>query len=177
VRPEEYLVIGLGNPGRAYLATRHNIGQVFVDWLNYRPDCEQIPTLKPDCYMNLSGETIQKHLDYYKIPVSQIVVAHDDVDLPFGEVRLKTRGRDGGHKGVRSIIKFLETKNFYRIRFGIGRPDNPDFPLEKFVLAKFKCEEIEHFSTMFQEAKEILFSLPDPELETHHDIDPINRTV
>jgi PTH1 family peptidyl-tRNA hydrolase len=166
VKSDQHLVIGLGNPGREYLATRHNVGHVFVDWLKRQSDCSHLETLKPNCFMNLSGDAVQKHLDYYKIPVSQIVIAHDDIDLPFGEVRLKTRGRDGGHRGIRSVIKKLNTKHFFRIRFGIGRPENPEYPLEKFVLGKFNFEEIEHLPQMFQEAKELLLNLPvyEPEL-------------
>lgn len=157
-------IVGLGNPGRKYKRTRHNIGFMVVDellsrhqWkLNHKKfnghyslehyQGEKIILLQPQTYMNLSGESIKGLIDYYNIKIEDLLVIYDDLDLPVGKVRLREKGGHGGHNGVRSIIDHLRTKNFKRLRIGIGRPVKP-IPIIDYVLSSFSKEE-KHEATM-----------------------------
>lgn len=136
-----FLIFGLGNPGKKYQFTRHNIGTRVIDNLETL-NLENIVLVKPTTFMNESGKAVKTLYTRYKIQDTRyILVIHDDIDLPLGEIRIvKNRGA-GGHKGIESIIKELKTKNFIRFRIGIcpktGKPKNP----EKFVLQKFNKEE------------------------------------
>jgi len=116
------LIVGLGNPGKKYAKTRHNIGFRIVNALkesfNSARD-KEIVLLKPESFMNNSGKIIQEALVYYKIPAENLIVIHDEIDLPFGEIRVSENSSSAGHKGVQSIIDELKTKNFTRIRMGI----------------------------------------------------------
>ncbi len=134
------LIVGLGNPGREYEGSRHNIGFAAVDklagLLGAPPWKRQHEALvsrgrhgergyllaKPQTYMNASGRAVQKLLAYYRIPLAECLVVVDDMDLALGKIRQRERGSDGGHKGLRSIIEALGTQDFKRIRIGIGRP-------------------------------------------------------
>ncbi len=150
--------IGLGNPGPGYSDTRHNIGFMVVDrlaamleleinrhgfsglWNVVRIGEDKVFLLKPQTYMNRSGESVRKFLNYYKIPHTDIVVIHDDLDLVLGRIKLVKKGGSGGHRGVKSIIEALGTENFPRMKIGIGRPRyNED--IEKFVLTSFYPDE------------------------------------
>ena len=116
------LITGLGNPGKKYAKTRHNIGFRIINALkesfNSARD-KEIILLKPENFMNNSGKIIQEALAYYKIPAENLIVIHDEIDLPFGEIRVSEDSSSAGHKGVQSIIDELKTKNFTRIRMGI----------------------------------------------------------
>jgi PTH1 family peptidyl-tRNA hydrolase len=154
VADDRYLIVGLGNPGPRYAANRHNIGFAVVDLLAersssrfkaHRSRCEIVETrlaglavvlAKPLSYMNESGGPVNAAARFFKIPVDRIVVVHDELDLPFGTVRLKTGGGEGGHNGLRSTASALGSKDFARVRFGIGRP--PDFVLRDFAAAERK---------------------------------------
>ncbi|MBO9131302.1 aminoacyl-tRNA hydrolase [Bacillus sp. 165] len=149
------LIVGLGNPGREYALTRHNIGFIAVDELAHRwgislnqekfkglygsgvINGEKVILLKPLTYMNLSGECIRPLMDYYKIDIEDLVVIYDDLDLPVGRLRLRMKGSAGGHNGIKSMIAHLGTQEFNRIRIGIDRPKNgmkvPDYVLGRFV--------------------------------------------
>ncbi len=149
-----YLLIGLGNPGREYITTRHNIGFMLIDRLCVRLDARgmklqskaivistnyeerKIFLAKPQTYMNLSGQSVQGLLHFYKIPVENLLVAHDDIDLPFGTIRIRPAGGPGGQRGMASTIEKLGTKDFPRLRLGIGRPpgrmDPKDYVLQDF---------------------------------------------
>lgn len=154
------LIAGLGNPGSRYEATRHNVGFRVVDrWVERHggtswrekfeghvatfttDDGERVLLLKPMTFMNLSGHCVRATLSFYKLDPSQLLVVHDELDLPFGEIRLKQDGGDAGHNGVGSVIEQLGTDAFARLRFGIGRPaadfvgSGADFVLESFPLA------------------------------------------
>ena len=138
------LIVGLGNPGRKYKKTRHNIGFRVIDALKKALDVardKEIILLKPQTYMNKSGKEVKSLATKYKIPTTNIWVIHDDIDLPLGTIRVSKNIGSAGHKGVQSIIDELRTKNFSRIRIGIlpkaGKPKN----VEKFVLQKFTKEE------------------------------------
>jgi len=153
------LIVGLGNPGFKYQATRHNIGFLTLDKIadNYdisilvksfhacvgRGKIGNIPVLlaKPQTFMNLSGVSVRKCTDYFKIDLADLIVVHDDIDLPFGMIRIKAGGGHAGHKGLISIIEYLGNSEFIRLRVGIGKP--PDKLLvEKYVLETFTDEEM-----------------------------------
>ncbi len=134
------LIVGLGNPGKKYQKTRHNLGFRVVDELKSL-NLKNVTLAKPKTFMNLSGKAIKSLITNYKIPTTNIWVIHDDIDLPLGKIRISKGRGAAGHKGVESIIKELKTKNFVRFRIGIypktGKPKNP----EKFVLQKFNKDE------------------------------------
>jgi PTH1 family peptidyl-tRNA hydrolase len=139
-RTKPYLIAGLGNPGREYQDNRHNVGFMVLDQLADRLDTsftrvkmnalmtavryqdQRIILIKPQTYMNLSGQAVSSFLRFYKLPREQLLVVYDDVDLPFERLRLKPDGGDAGQKGVRSIIQHLGTQEFPRLRIGVGRP-------------------------------------------------------
>ncbi len=153
-----YCFIGLGNPSREYQATRHNIG---FDAITGISDTYKIPLSakkhkavmgmgdihgervilsQPQTYMNLSGESVKPMLDFYKIPVSNLVVICDDINLPVGQLRIRAKGSDGGHNGLKNIIKHIGTNEFIRIRIGVGeKPQNWD--LADYVLGRFPASE------------------------------------
>ncbi|AMR82568.1 aminoacyl-tRNA hydrolase [Bacillus thuringiensis] len=153
------LIVGLGNPGREYELTRHNIGFMAIDELAKRWNIslneqkfkgvfgagfvngEKVILLKPLTYMNLSGESIRPLMDYYKIDVEDFVVMYDDLDIPVGKLRLRMKGSAGGHNGVKSMISQLGTQEFQRIRMGIDRPKN-GMKVVDYVLGRFTSEEI-----------------------------------
>ncbi len=138
--PERYLIVGLGNPGKKYENTRHNVGFHVVDELARRHGFgsskqerkalvsegtiqgKRVLLAKPQTYMNLSGEAVRALVDFYKIPLDALLVVHDDLDTPLDTLKLRKGGGHGGQNGVRNIIQHLGTQNFARVRFGIGRP-------------------------------------------------------
>ncbi len=152
------LIIGLGNPGSKYEKTRHNVGFRVIDELSDRLSIpldkqkfkgiygagmigsEKVFLLKPLTYMNLSGESVRPLMDYYQIDVDEIIVIYDDLDLPAGKIRLRTKGSAGGHNGMKSIIQHLGTPEFNRIRLGIDRPKN-GMTIVNYVLGSFTEEE------------------------------------
>lgn len=154
------VIVGLGNPGKQYENTRHNIGFLVIDELAKRFNIsldkskfnglygmghisgEKVILLKPMTYMNLSGESVRPLLDYYNVSEDEIVVVYDDLDLPAGKIRLRMKGSAGGHNGIKSIIQHLNTQSFNRIRIGIDRPKN-GMPITNYVLGAFTSEEIE----------------------------------
>lgn len=152
------LIVGLGNPGKQYEKTRHNVGFEVIDELSNRLNIslsqakfkgmygagvvngEKIILLKPLTYMNLSGESIGAVMNYYDIDVDDLLVIYDDLDLPTGKIRLRQKGSAGGHNGIRSTIAHTGTQEFKRIRVGISRPQNR-MPITDYVLGKFSKEE------------------------------------
>ncbi|XJZ27378.1 aminoacyl-tRNA hydrolase [Bacillota bacterium Lsc_1132] len=152
------LIVGLGNPGREYAKTRHNVGFEVIDELSTRlaipldqaklkglygigfVNGEKVLLLKPLTYMNLSGESIRAVMDYYQIDQEDLLVIYDDLDLPVGKIRLRQKGSAGGHNGIKSTIAHLGSQQFNRIRVGIDRPKNgmriPDYVLGRFLAAE-----------------------------------------
>ncbi|MGB9629921.1 MAG: aminoacyl-tRNA hydrolase [Thermodesulfobacteriota bacterium] len=152
------IIFGLGNPGIRYRKTRHNIGFHIVDrlaemyhiqisskrfkslygkgWI----EAEEVVLAKPMTYMNQSGEAVREALDFFHLSPEDLIIIHDDLDLPFGRLRFKRKGGDGGHQGVRSIIESLNKNNFLRLKIGIGRPPEGKEASE-YVLSPF--DEIE----------------------------------
>jgi PTH1 family peptidyl-tRNA hydrolase len=159
--PEPYLVVGLGNPGPTYRGNRHNVGFLVLDVLAGRlgarfkahtgradvvegrfgaPPAPRVVLAKPKSYMNLSGGPVASLRDFFKVPVEQIVVVHDELDLPYGSLRLKRGGGDNGHNGLRSISQSLGSREYLRVRFGIGRPPGRMDPAD-YVLRDFSAVE------------------------------------
>lgn len=156
-----YLVAGLGNPGREYSFTRHNLGFQVIDHLaeelgvradrpmfrahiaKVRIEKAELVMAKPQSYMNRSGEPLAALLHWYKIPPAHLIVVYDDLDLPPGKLRIRLSGGAGGHKGMLSIIDKLGTSEFIRLRLGIGRPPVPGPDAVDWVLGRFRPEEQE----------------------------------
>lgn len=164
-----YLLIGLGNPGREYRETRHNIGFKLIDRLTVRLNAggmklhsnaivisaryeeRKIILAKPQTYMNLSGQSVQGLLYFYKIPVENLLVAHDDLDLPFGTIRIRPGGGPGGQRGMASTIEKLGTQDFPRLRLGIGRPPGRMDPKD-YVLQDFSKDDLKFLPEVLDRA-------------------------
>jgi PTH1 family peptidyl-tRNA hydrolase len=166
-----YILIGLGNPGRQYSDTRHNVGFMLIDRLavrleargmrlqsdalvtTARYDDRRILLAKPQTYMNLSGRSVQGLARFYKIPLQHLLVAYDDLDLPLGALRLRPGGGPGGQKGMASTIESLGSKDFSRLRIGIGRPPGRMTPAA-YVLQAFAGAELEAITETLGQAEE-----------------------
>lgn len=154
-----HLIVGLGNPGAEYTKTRHNAGFLLVerlaakwrtDWANERKfkarmarserGGKRVLLCQPQTFMNLSGETVGALTGFYQLPLKQILVAVDDADLPFGEIRLRASGSSGGHHGLESIEQHVASRGFARLRIGIGRKDGAR-EITNFVLGRFEMDE------------------------------------
>lgn len=158
-----FLVVGLGNPGKEYEKTRHNAGFIAVERLasEYgiaikKKECsaltgsgkilgQSVILAKPQTYMNRSGEAVRCLVKSYGIDLEKLIVIYDDIDLPLGKIRIRTRGGSGGHRGVASIIAELGTSDFPRIRLGIGRPEGRQADVVQYVLSPFETDEFELF--------------------------------
>jgi PTH1 family peptidyl-tRNA hydrolase len=158
VADERWLVVGLGNPGPSYAGNRHNVGFMVLDLLadrvgarfkahKGRADVVEgrlagLPAVlaKPKTYMNLSGGPVASLRDFFKVPAERIVVVHDELDIPYGAVRLKLGGGDNGHNGLRSITASLGTRDYLRVRVGVGRPPGRQDPAD-YVLKDFSAAE------------------------------------
>lgn len=171
-----YLIVGLGNPGTEYAATRHNIG---FDMVTYLSDKYRIPMrgkegkaivgkgliegqkvmlAQPQTYMNLSGESVRALMDYYKLSEEDVIILYDDISMPVGQVRIRPKGSAGGHNGIKSIIQHLGTQEFPRIKIGVGdKPVNGD--LVKHVLGRFSKEEDAMIRDVFELAERGLLAL------------------
>jgi PTH1 family peptidyl-tRNA hydrolase len=167
---EPLLVVGLGNPGENYARTRHNVGFMVADLLAARLGSKfkahkrsgaEIATgrltglavvlAKPRCYMNESGRQVGPLAKFYSVPPADIIVIHDELDIDFGRIRLKLGGGEGGHNGLRSIASALGTKDFQRVRIGIGRPPGRKDPAA-FVLENFSATERPEVPTICEQA-------------------------
>ena len=153
-----YLIFGLGNPGQQYRENRHNVGFKTVDALSKRLDVRltrvqfkamwgsgtyagyKITLVKPQTFMNLSGQAVASFVHYYKLPLENICIIYDDMDLPFGTIRVRSAGSSGGQNGVESIIDKLDSKEFPRLRIGIGRPPGRMQGMD-YVLQDFNSQE------------------------------------
>lgn len=166
------LIVGLGNPGCEYDNTRHNIGFMFLDKLkeHYNIDFsknkfngiyaeaqiqnEKVIFLKPQSYMNLSGEIVKKYVDFYKIPIEDILIINDDLDMPVGKVKIKYKGSCGGHNGLRNIELHLKTSEYKRVKIGIA--NNKKIDTKDYVLGKFDSNEIEELNKVLNNAGEMI---------------------
>ena len=141
-----YIVIGLGNPGEKYAHTRHNTGRMAADFLVDK--VSGIKVFTPDAYMNKSGQAVAKMVKSKKV-AQKLIVIYDDLDLPLGTLKVSYNRGSGGHKGLESVIRALKTKEFIRIRIGIGKKVD----VEKHILGKFRKSEIEILKKVFKRAQ------------------------
>lgn len=165
------LVAFLGNPGQEYALTRHNIGWLVADKLPTIAQShwqsrfkgsfcagnsagKRIYFLKPEVFMNLSGQSIIAAMQFFKIKAQDLLVVHDDIEMDFGTIGLKKGGGLGGHNGLRSIEKYLKTREFYRLRIGVSRPAHGN--VASYVLSRFSSEEREWLSQILHEAAKLL---------------------
>jgi PTH1 family peptidyl-tRNA hydrolase len=187
VADDRQLVVGLGNPGPGYAATRHNAGFLVVDLLaerlggrfkahKGRADVVEgrlggrtVVLAKPRSYMNESGGPVVAVARFYKVPVEQIVVVHDELDLPFGALRLKRGGGDGGHNGLRSLSAALGSREYARVRFGIGRPPGRQDPAD-FVLRPFAAAERKELGYLLDRAGDAVEALLGEGLEAAQNV-------
>ena len=158
--PPEYLIVGLGNPGKKYELTSHNAGFLCVDLFAQKQgvsidrlkfhaligevtiEGKRCLLAKPQTFMNNSGESVRDIASFYKIPPEKIIVIFDDISLPCGKLRIRRKGTDGGHNGIKSIIYQLRSDCFPRIKLGIGAKPHPDMPLADWVLSVMKDDDL-----------------------------------
>lgn len=166
---EPYLLIGLGNPGREYANTRHNFGFMLIDRLAVRLNARgmkvqskaivmdaryeehKLILAKPQTYMNLSGQSVQGLAHFYKVPLANLMILSDDLDLPFGTIRIRASGGPGGQRGLSSILEKLGTKDIPRMRLGIGRPPGRMEPAD-YVLQNFPRDDMQNISEILDRA-------------------------
>ncbi len=159
--PPEFIIVGLGNPGKKYELTRHNAGFLFADLLadkngeriskiqfksvtaNVTLGGHRCLLMKPQTFMNNSGEAVKQAAAFYKIPPENIIVVFDDISLPCGKMRIRRKGSDGGHNGIKSIIYLLNSDKFPRVKLGVGEKPHPDYDLADWVLSSFKKNELD----------------------------------
>ena len=170
-----WLVVFLGNPGLKYAGTRHNAGFLTADAAEKRfrvsinrsrfkaltCSCElggeKVLFMKPQTYMNLSGDAVRQAVSFYKIPADHVLVVSDEMSLPIGKIRIKPKGSAGGHNGLKSIISALGTEDFPRIRLGVGSPP-PEFDVKDWVLSTFRDRDAEEISTAAEKASQAIES-------------------
>ncbi len=159
VSPVAFIVVGLGNPGTDYMYTRHNAGFLAIDYMAERLGTnvnrakfdalygdtqiagKRVLMVKPQTFMNHSGEAVRQISEFYKIPIENIIVISDDVSLPVGRIRVRRSGSDGGQRGLKSIIYHLNSDKFPRVKIGVGEKPNPNYDLGDWVLSKFTTDE------------------------------------
>ncbi len=164
------LLAALGNPGKRYALTRHNAGWLFADAvlneLNCRCsekfkgifcNCGDFFILKPLTFMNESGKSVCSALNNLQLPPKALLLVHDELDLPLGKARLRFGGSSAGHRGVESVIRELGTKEFWRLKIGIGRPESKE-EVVNYVLSPFEKSELEILQKVIEESKKVLFS-------------------
>ncbi len=166
----EYIIVGLGNPGKEYAHTRHNAGFIAIDKLAEKYGCsitkmkykaliadctiagKRALLMKPQTFMNLSGEAVTQAMSFYKIPPENVIVMFDDISLAVGKMRIRRKGSDGGQKGMRSIIELSGSQNFPRIKIGIGERPNPKWQLADWVLSRFTSDELKTLDEVAEKA-------------------------
>lgn len=171
-----YIIVGLGNPGKQYEQTRHNVGFEVIDRLaekydihmderKHRAFCgkgmiggQKVVLVKPQTFMNLSGESVRSAVDFYKVAGDEIIVIYDDISLEPGQLRLRSKGSAGGHNGIKNIIAHLGTQEFPRVKVGVGaKPDRMD--LADYVLSHFSKGEWELMNDAFKEAADAVCAI------------------
>jgi PTH1 family peptidyl-tRNA hydrolase len=193
VAEDGWLVVGLGNPGPGYAGNRHNVGYLVVDVLaqrererfrshkgvadvaSYRVGGARVRLAKPRSYMNDSGRPVAALRDFFKVPPDRLVVVHDELDIPFGALRLKIGGGDNGHNGLRSVRQALGSGDFVRVRFGIGRPPGRQDPAE-FVLRDFSPAERKELDFLVERAADAVESVVAdglPAAQNAYNADPV----
>lgn len=170
----DFAVVGLGNPGREYEQTRHNAGFLTLDRFCEKQGCriekskfksltgecvlngKRILLLKPQTFMNSSGEAVRDACRFYKIPPERTVIIFDDISLPVGKLRIKRKGSDGGHNGIKSIINLCGSDAFPRIKVGVGEKPHPEYDLKDWVLSRFTKQETDALATALEHGAEAI---------------------
>lgn len=168
--PITHIIVGLGNPGDKYANTRHNAGFMMMDYISERcstpvnrskyhalvGECmiagKRVLLMKPQTLMNASGEAVKEAMAFYKIPIENVIVLSDDVNLDVGRMRVRKSGSDGGQKGLRSIIERMGSDEFPRVRFGVGKKPHPDYDMADWVLGNLSAEDKRALSECFPTA-------------------------
>ena len=171
------LLTGLGNPGKKYEHTRHNLGFLFLDYLAKKYQApitqkkfegqysqvqigsEKFILHKPQTMMNLSGHSVAPMLNFFKIEIQNLMIVHDDLDMEFGKVRYRDSGRSAGHNGLKSIFETLGTENIKRLKIGIGRPLNPEMSVSSYVLDNLFPEELKRLPEIFAQVEKVILNL------------------
>lgn len=166
----EYMIVGLGNPGKEYENTRHNAGFMAVDKIAEKNhtdvkrikfkglvgECriagKRVLLLKPSTFMNLSGQAVQEAMNFYKLSPEQVLVMFDDINLEPGKLRIRRKGSDGGHNGMKNIIYLTGSDKFTRIKIGVGQKPHPDYNLADWVLSRFSAQDLKELSTALDNA-------------------------
>jgi PTH1 family peptidyl-tRNA hydrolase len=166
------IIVGLGNPGQKYVYTRHNAGFLFIDYFSQKHNIkvdklkfkslygqgiiknQKVMLVKPQTFMNLSGETVSAIIDFYKCSLEDIVIVYDDASLEVGKLRIRTKGSDGGHNGIKSIIYLNKSDEFDRLKIGVGSPPHKDFDLADYVLGEFMEDEKKIIFEVLKKASE-----------------------
>ena len=181
--PPEFLVVGLGNPGAKYENTRHNAGFMFLDYLAGRCSCsinrakfkslcadttidgKRVILMKPQTFMNASGEAVIEAANFYKIPPEKVIVISDDVTLDVARLRVRRKGSHGGHNGLRNIILHLGTDNFPRIKIGVGLKPHPDYDMIDWVLGGLSSDDIKNTASNYGYAYDGLVKILEGDVE------------
>ncbi len=185
---QTYLVVGLGNPGDAYQGTRHNVGFMVIDryaaqkgvafkaskrqalWCQTTVGTKKVILIKPQTYMNLSGDAVGAFARFYRVPPEQVIVLSDDVSLPVGKLRIRPKGSAGGHNGLKDIIAKLPGETFARVRLGVGEKPHPDYDLADWVLGKVPKEQLPELEEAMERAVKAV-----DEIILHGCADAMNR--
>lgn len=175
------LIVGLGNPGKEYEKTRHNVGFMIIDdfakslsknfdrqkfyglYTEYIHNDDKIILLKPQKYMNLSGEVVRDFMHYFDIKVEDILIISDDVNLPVGKIRLRRKGSSGGHNGLKNIELHLSTNEYKRLRIGVSNDTKID--MKNFVLSKFSENDINLIKDKYEDTRYIINHIFDEQIE------------
>ena len=179
----EYIIAGLGNPGKQYENTRHNAGFLAVDYiagklgipmkrLKFQALCgdgllagRRVLFLKPSTFMNRSGESVRDAMSFYKVPVEKTIVLFDDASLPVGGMRIRRGGSDGGQKGMKSIIYLTGTDQFPRIKIGIGHKPHPEMDMADWVLQKFTGADLKNLAPLWPDVLDALEKMVSGDIE------------
>ena len=169
-KSESWLIVGLGNPGKEYEKTRHNCGFRAIDVLADKLGCKvdkgkfqglygqtvnggkKLYLLKPQTFMNLSGQAVTEAISFHKVPAERVIVIMDDISLEPGKMRIRRKGSDGGQKGMRDIIELLGNNEIMRIKIGVGKKPHPQYDLADWVLSKFKADEKENLDSALKKS-------------------------
>lgn len=178
----QYIVVGLGNPGVQYENTRHNVGFIAVDYLadkynatrknKYNAECFEVTIneqkcllMKPLTYMNKSGESLRQAVNFYKVPMENVIVIYDDISLEPPNVRIRRKGTHGGHNGIRNIIECTGQDAFPRIKIGVGQKPHKDYDLADWVLSKFDSKSMKLIEELTQSIPEMVEDMIDGNID------------
>ena len=168
----EYIIVGLGNPGKQYENTRHNAGFMAIERLAEKENCKinkirfksttgectinghRCLLMKPSTFMNLSGQAVVEAMNYYKIPPENVIIMFDDISLDVGRIRIRRNGSDGGQNGMKNIIYLSGSDKFPRVKIGIGKKPHPDYDLKDWVLSRFSKEDMKTLNEVLDNAAE-----------------------